>query len=107
MAITTNFRSGIKGIADEGLYRDVAQSYDLCFTRDIGFARNVPHKREAVTLKVLHVVLRQQRIELFLPSFLQAFENGWGRISKTVPTRLEGICLSIRGRGSDQRNFLI
>ena len=29
-------RLGIKGIADEPLYRDLAQTYDLCFTRDAG-----------------------------------------------------------------------
>ena len=66
---------GIKGIADEAVYRDLAQTYDLCFTRDIGFAHNVRQKRDQVTVKVLHVMLRQQRIEQFLPSFLQAFEQ--------------------------------
>jgi hypothetical protein len=29
---------GLKGLADEALYRDVAHAYDLCFTRDVGFA---------------------------------------------------------------------
>jgi len=66
---------GLKGIADEALYRDVARAYDICFTRDLGFAHNVRRRPDAGTVRVLHVVLRQQRIEQFLPSFLQAFEQ--------------------------------
>jgi uncharacterized protein DUF5615 len=85
---------GIKGIADEALYRDVAQTYDLCFTRDVGFTHNVRQKRDPVIVKVLHVILQQQRIEQFLPCSSKRSNNPTGRITRTVPTGPEWIFTS-------------
>jgi len=64
----------LKGI-DNGTLRQVARDYDLCFTRDAGFAHNVQRMREQSQVKVLRVVVPQQRTETFVPAFVNAFEN--------------------------------
>jgi len=65
----------LKGIDNGTLYRQVARDYDLCFTRDAGFAHNVQRMREQSQVKVLRVVVPQQRTETFVPAFIDAFEN--------------------------------
>jgi len=65
----------LKGIDDVTLYRDVAKDYDLCFTRDVGFAHNVGQVREGIDVRLLRVVLPQQRTAQFVPLFIQAFEQ--------------------------------
>jgi len=66
---------GLKGIDDVTMYREVIKDYDLCFTRDVGFAHNVRQVREEINGKLLRVVLPQQRSEQFVPLFLEAFER--------------------------------
>ena len=66
---------GLKGIADITLYRQIAKDYDLCFSRDVGFAHNARQMREPLAVKLLHVVLSQQRTEHFVPLFDEAFER--------------------------------
>ena len=56
----------LKGLDNGTLYRQVAVAYDLCFTRDSGFAHNVRQMRDASHAKVLHVAIRQQRVEVFV-----------------------------------------
>ena len=65
----------LKGIDDVTLYREIAKDYDLCFTRDVGFAHNVRQMREAIDVKVLRVMLPQQRTEQFVPLFVHTFEQ--------------------------------
>jgi len=65
----------LKGIDNGTLYGQVARDYDLCFTRDAGFAHNVRRMREQSQVKVLRVVVPQQRVETFVPTFVDAFEN--------------------------------
>jgi hypothetical protein len=68
----------LKGIDNGTLYRQVASNYDLCFTRDAGFAHNVRQMREASQVKVLRVIVPQQRIEIFIPAFIDAFlKSDW------------------------------
>lgn len=59
----------LKGIDNGTLYRQVAGDYDLCFTRDAGFARNVRQMQEQSHVKVLRVIVPQQRVDTFLPPF--------------------------------------
>jgi len=72
----------LKGIDNGTLYRQVAVDYELCFTRDAGFAHNVRQMRDPSRVKVLRVILAQQRIEAFIPVFIDAFQTAdWSRYS--------------------------
>ena len=72
----------LKGLDNGTLYRQVAIAYDLCFTRNSGFAHNVRQMRDASHVKVLHVAIRQQRVEAFVPAFIDAFQKSdWSRYS--------------------------
>ena len=46
-------RLHLKGIDNGTLYRQVAPKYDLCFTRDAGFTRNVRQIHQWSKVKVL------------------------------------------------------
>jgi hypothetical protein len=71
-----------KGLDNGTLYRQVAKNYDLCFTRDAGFAHNVRQTREQFQVKVLRVIIPQHRVELFVPAFIDAFQGSdWARYS--------------------------
>ncbi|MGH7768114.1 MAG: DUF5615 family PIN-like protein [Candidatus Binatia bacterium] len=63
----------LKGIDNGALYRLACQTYDLCFTRDAGFAHNVRETAETAELKVLRVVIPQQRATPFTETFIEAF----------------------------------
>jgi hypothetical protein len=65
----------LKGIDNGTLYRQAAQSYDLCFTKDAGFVHNVRQMPGQTQVKVLRVVLPQQRAEFFVDAFLRAFNR--------------------------------
>jgi hypothetical protein len=72
----------LKGLDNGTLYRQVAKDYDLCFTRDAGFAHNVRHMRDQLQVKILRVIIPQQRVELFVPAFVDTFQNSdWSRYS--------------------------
>ncbi len=72
----------LKGLDNGTLYRQVASHYDLCFTRDAGFAHNVRQMRDQLQVKVLRVVVPQQRVESFVPAFIDAFQKSdWSRYS--------------------------
>ena len=61
----------LKGLDNGTLYRQVAKDYELCFTRDAGFAHNVRQMRDPSLVKILRVIVPQQRVELFVPAFLE------------------------------------
>ena len=72
----------LKGLDNGTLYRQVAVQYDLCFTRDAGFAHNVRQMRDPSQVKVLRVIVPQQRTESFVPAFVDAFQKSdWSRYS--------------------------
>ena len=52
----------LKGLDNGTPYREVAVNYDLCFTRDVGFAHNIRRMRDPSQVKVLRVVVPQQRV---------------------------------------------
>ena len=63
----------LKGIDNGALHRLACQAYDLCFTRDSGFAHNIRQAEETAQVKVLRVVIPQQRAAPFTETFLKAF----------------------------------
>ena len=63
----------LKGVDNGTLYRQVAQDYDLCFTRDAGFAHNIRQAQRPSKVKVLRVVLPQQLPGPFVEVFVKAF----------------------------------
>lgn len=65
----------LKGLDNSTLYREVAQRYDLCFTRDASFVRSVRLLREQSHVKLLRVTLSQTRARQFVRVFLEAFER--------------------------------
>ena len=72
----------LKGLDNGTLYRQVAINYDLCFTRDAAFAHHVRRMPNFSQVKVLRVVIPQQRTESFLPAFVDAFQKSdWLRYS--------------------------
>jgi len=70
----------LKGIDNSTLYQQVAQGYDLCFTKDAGFVHNVRQMSGPSNIKLLRVVLPQQPAKPFVDAFVQAFQNtDWSR----------------------------
>ena len=65
----------LKGLDNGTLYQQVTQEYDLCFTKDAGFAHNVRRMRGASNTKLLRIILPQQSAKLFVDDFVQAFEE--------------------------------
>lgn len=72
----------LKGVDNGTLYRQVARDYDLCFTRDAGFAHNVRQMRQQSQVKLLRVILPQQQVGPFVDAFIDAFsKSDWSRYS--------------------------
>jgi len=73
-------RLRLKGLDNSTLYRQVAQNYDLCFTKDVGFAHNVRQMPSTSKVKVLRVAIPQQPVKPFVTSFVAVFQNtDWSR----------------------------
>ncbi len=73
-------RLHLKGIDNGTLYLQGAQEYDLCFTRDAGFAHNVRQIHQRSKVKVLRVVIPQQRVGPFVEEFVNAFSvTDWSK----------------------------
>lgn len=68
----------LKGIDNSTLYRQVAQRYDLCFTKDAGFVHSVRQMHGPSKTKLLRVMLPQKPANLFVDSFVQVFlQTDW------------------------------
>lgn len=65
----------LKGVDNGTLYQQVAQDYDFCFTKDVGFVLNVRRMRGPSNTKLIRVVLPQKPAILFVNDFVQAFEK--------------------------------
>ena len=55
----------LKGLDNGTLYRQVAGAYDLCFTRDSGFAHNVRQMRDPSHVKVSPATSRGLRSRVY------------------------------------------
>jgi len=65
----------LKGLDNGTLYREIAQAYDLCFTKDAGFVHNIRQTREPSKTKLLRVLLPQQPAQPFVNVFAQEFQR--------------------------------
>jgi predicted nuclease of predicted toxin-antitoxin system len=64
-----------QGIDNGALYALACRDYDLCFTRDAGFVHNARQSAAPARLKLLHVVLPQQRQDEFVSEFMVRFRG--------------------------------
>jgi hypothetical protein len=65
----------LKGPDNGHLYREIAQSYDLCFTRDRGLAAYARGLDQPGPVKVIRVTLPQVQGPWFTDEFIRAFER--------------------------------
>lgn len=63
----------MQGLDNGRLYRFAMENFDLCFTRDFGFANNVRQGAPPARLKLLRVILPQKPQDEFIVDFLAAF----------------------------------
>jgi hypothetical protein len=71
----------LKGLENARLYREVAQAYDLFFTKDRAFGARVQAFQPAAGAKVIVTRLRQMPEPEFMAAFMTAFaETDWGSI---------------------------
>jgi predicted nuclease of predicted toxin-antitoxin system len=72
----------LQGLENGSLYEFALDNFDLCFTRDAGFAHNVRHRSRSSSLKLLRVVLPQKPQDEFVSGFMAAFRlTDWTRFS--------------------------
>lgn len=65
----------LQGLESGSLYEFARDNFDLCFTRDAGFAHNVRQKSSPSRLKLLRVTLQQKPQNEFISDFLSAFRT--------------------------------
>lgn len=61
------------GLDNGRLYQFAIQNFELCFTRDFGFAHNVRQGSIPIRLKLLRVTLPQKPQDDFVAEFVTAF----------------------------------
>ena len=63
----------LQGLENGALYEIARDRFDLCFTRDLGFARTVRSDVRPTLLKLLRVTLQQKPQDAFVEDFVSAF----------------------------------
>lgn len=72
----------LQGLENGSLYEFARDSFDLCFTRDAGFAHNIRQKSPSAGLKLLRVTLPQKAQDEFVLDFISAFRvTDWNKFS--------------------------
>ena len=70
----------LEGLENSRLHREVAQAYDLCFTKDRRFVEAVRSIGVSATVKLVRVTIPQESGGRFTRAFLAAFEaTDWSR----------------------------
>ncbi len=70
----------LQGLANGKLYEFAKESFDLCFTRDSGFANAVRGASTLTRLRLLRVTLVQKPQDEFVRDFVAAFrKTDWGK----------------------------
>ena len=70
----------LKGLDNGRLYQDVAQRYELCFSKDRLFVHSVRAIDRPGAVKVLHVTIVQAPRRRFTHAFVEAFRlTDWSR----------------------------
>lgn len=71
----------MQGLDNGRLYQFARENYEVCFTRDAGFAHNVRQSPAPSGFKLLHVTLAQKPQDLFIADFLGAFAaTVWSKV---------------------------
>lgn len=63
----------MQGLDNGRLYQFAVQNFDICFTRDFGFANNVRQGKPPSHFKLLRVILEQKPQNEFVKDFIAAF----------------------------------
>jgi len=63
----------LQGLDNGRLYEFALQNFDLCFTRDFGFANNVRQGKQPSRFRLLRVTLAQKPQDEFIEDFIAAF----------------------------------
>jgi predicted nuclease of predicted toxin-antitoxin system len=70
----------LQGLENGKLYEFARDSFDLCFTRDAGFANNVRQGTPPSRLKLLRVTVKQKPQDEFVLNFISVFRTtDWTR----------------------------
>jgi predicted nuclease of predicted toxin-antitoxin system len=62
----------MQGLDNGRLYQFAIQNFDVCFTRDFGFANNVRQGKPPAKFKLLRVTLEQKPQDEFVADFISA-----------------------------------
>ena len=65
----------MQGLDNGRLYQFAVENFEVCFTRDYGFAHNVRQGAPPEHFKLLRVVLPQKPQDEFVQSFMAAFQT--------------------------------
>jgi predicted nuclease of predicted toxin-antitoxin system len=65
----------MEGLDNGKLYEFAIQNFDVCFTRDFGFANNVRQIKPPPGFKLLRVTLPQKPQDEFVDDFIAAFRK--------------------------------
>jgi predicted nuclease of predicted toxin-antitoxin system len=76
----------LKGLDNGTLYRQVAKDYELCFTKDAGFAHNVRQMRDPSPVKILRVLFPNNVSSCSFLLLLTLSRNPIGRATPMEPT---------------------
>ena len=63
----------MQGLDNGRLYKFAIQNFEVCFTRDFGFANNVRQGKQPEKFKLLRVTLEQKPQDEFIKDFIKAF----------------------------------
>ena len=65
----------MQGLDNGKLFQFAIQNFEICFTRDFGFAHNVRQGASPKTFKLLRVTLKQKPQDTFVREFIEAFRK--------------------------------
>ena len=65
----------LHGLENGKLYEFACDNFDLCFTRDVGFAKTVRQGGQRTRLKLLRVTLQQKPQDEFVLDFISVFRT--------------------------------
>lgn len=70
----------MQGLDNGRLYEFARKNFEICFTRDAGFAHNVRQGHESTAFRLLRVTLPQKPQDEFVLDFLTVFRTSdWER----------------------------
>lgn len=70
----------MQGLDNGRLYQFGRENFEICFTRDAGFANNVRQGPAPPQFKLLHVTLAQKPQDEFIADFISAFRvTDWNK----------------------------